>query len=245
MCAKGSRGINLAARTRKKLEQMELMLLTHFPSYRLELHSPSDKVKSHTHTHKNTRRHPLLLSGFNLDWRPARINQSVLSHCRVTPSSSPPCTSLKSGERLFTNSPRTVSSQLQYNCEKAIGRLFNSGRNHKSQPLLWFFFSGLSFGWPINCESNGQTLPFSLTCKPTGDHICSFVAARHRNRPSRPAHPHQCMCETENDPAATATQLKLRYGQPLHQPLALFPSPQESHPVPERESAYFVSAVIF
>lgn len=40
----------MAARTRKKLEQMELMLLTHFPSYRLELHSPSDKVKSHTHT---------------------------------------------------------------------------------------------------------------------------------------------------------------------------------------------------
>lgn len=39
----GSRGISLAARARKKLEQMELMLLTHFPPYRLELHSPSDK----------------------------------------------------------------------------------------------------------------------------------------------------------------------------------------------------------
>ncbi|XP_018551974.1 active breakpoint cluster region-related protein isoform X1 [Lates calcarifer] len=44
--AKGYRGLHLAARSRKKLEQMELMLLTHSPHYRLELHSPSDK--SHT-----------------------------------------------------------------------------------------------------------------------------------------------------------------------------------------------------
>ncbi|TNN58873.1 Active breakpoint cluster region-related protein [Liparis tanakae] len=36
----------LAARSRKKLEQMELMLLTHTPVYTLELHSPSGK--SHT-----------------------------------------------------------------------------------------------------------------------------------------------------------------------------------------------------
>ncbi|XP_071315580.1 active breakpoint cluster region-related protein isoform X1 [Trachinotus anak] len=43
---KGSRGVLLAARSRKKLEQMELMLLTHSPVYRLELHSPSGK--SHT-----------------------------------------------------------------------------------------------------------------------------------------------------------------------------------------------------
>ncbi|XP_070786126.1 active breakpoint cluster region-related protein isoform X2 [Enoplosus armatus] len=43
---KGSRGMSLAARSRKKLEQMELMLLTNFPVYRLELHSPSGK--SHT-----------------------------------------------------------------------------------------------------------------------------------------------------------------------------------------------------
>ncbi|XP_071315581.1 active breakpoint cluster region-related protein isoform X2 [Trachinotus anak] len=42
----GSRGVLLAARSRKKLEQMELMLLTHSPVYRLELHSPSGK--SHT-----------------------------------------------------------------------------------------------------------------------------------------------------------------------------------------------------
>ncbi|XP_040887801.1 active breakpoint cluster region-related protein [Toxotes jaculatrix] len=44
--AKGTRGAILAARNRKKLEQMELMLLAHSPVYRLELHSPSDK--SHT-----------------------------------------------------------------------------------------------------------------------------------------------------------------------------------------------------
>lgn len=48
------------------------------------------------------------------------------------------------------------------------------------------------------------------------------------------------MCETENDPAATATQLKLRYGQLLHQPLAHFPSPQGSHPVSETEYTHFV-----
>ncbi|KAM3590067.1 uncharacterized protein V6R79_003178 [Siganus canaliculatus] len=42
----GSRAGVLAARSRKKLEQMELMLLTHSPGYRMELHSPS--VKSHT-----------------------------------------------------------------------------------------------------------------------------------------------------------------------------------------------------
>ncbi|XP_041821379.1 breakpoint cluster region protein isoform X2 [Chelmon rostratus] len=42
----GSRGVSLEARSRKKLEQMELMLLTHSPVYRLELHSPSGK--SHT-----------------------------------------------------------------------------------------------------------------------------------------------------------------------------------------------------
>ncbi|XP_039996245.1 active breakpoint cluster region-related protein isoform X3 [Xiphias gladius] len=41
--AKGSRGMILAARSRKKLEQMELMLLIHSPVYRLELHSPSGK----------------------------------------------------------------------------------------------------------------------------------------------------------------------------------------------------------
>ncbi|KAF7644844.1 hypothetical protein LDENG_00214620 [Lucifuga dentata] len=40
----GSRG--LAARTRKKLEQVELMLLTHSPVHRLELHSPSGKTHS-------------------------------------------------------------------------------------------------------------------------------------------------------------------------------------------------------
>ncbi|XP_032367236.1 active breakpoint cluster region-related protein isoform X4 [Etheostoma spectabile] len=44
--AKGSKGLALAARNRKKLEQMELMLLTHAPVYTLELHSPS--CKSHT-----------------------------------------------------------------------------------------------------------------------------------------------------------------------------------------------------
>ncbi|XP_076017491.1 breakpoint cluster region protein [Genypterus blacodes] len=36
----------LAARTRKKLEQMELLLLTHSPVHRLELHSPSGKSRS-------------------------------------------------------------------------------------------------------------------------------------------------------------------------------------------------------
>ncbi|XP_023276579.1 active breakpoint cluster region-related protein-like isoform X3 [Seriola lalandi dorsalis] len=39
----GVRGMNLGARSRKKLEQMELLLLTHSPVYRLELHSPSGK----------------------------------------------------------------------------------------------------------------------------------------------------------------------------------------------------------
>lgn len=46
---KGSRGMILAARSRKKLEQMELMLLIHSPVYRLELHSPSGKVHTQTH----------------------------------------------------------------------------------------------------------------------------------------------------------------------------------------------------
>ncbi|XP_068569433.1 active breakpoint cluster region-related protein isoform X1 [Cebidichthys violaceus] len=44
--ANRSRGLVFAARSRKKLEQMELMLLTHSPVYTLELHSPSGK--SHT-----------------------------------------------------------------------------------------------------------------------------------------------------------------------------------------------------
>ncbi|KAM8900086.1 active breakpoint cluster region-related protein isoform 2-T2 [Spinachia spinachia] len=44
--ANGSRGLSAAARSRKKVEQMELMLLTHSPVYKLELHSPSGK--SHT-----------------------------------------------------------------------------------------------------------------------------------------------------------------------------------------------------
>ncbi|XP_043953096.1 active breakpoint cluster region-related protein isoform X2 [Gambusia affinis] len=43
---KGARGLTLTARSRKKLEQMELLLLTHSPVYRLDLHSPSGK--SHT-----------------------------------------------------------------------------------------------------------------------------------------------------------------------------------------------------
>uniref|UniRef100_UPI0037E9886C active breakpoint cluster region-related protein n=1 Tax=Semicossyphus pulcher TaxID=241346 RepID=UPI0037E9886C len=42
----GSRVAALSARSRKKMEQMELLLLTHSPVYRLELHSPSGK--SHT-----------------------------------------------------------------------------------------------------------------------------------------------------------------------------------------------------
>ncbi|XP_038150788.1 breakpoint cluster region protein isoform X3 [Cyprinodon tularosa] len=43
---KGSRGLTWTAPSRKKLEQMELLLLTHSPVYRLDLHSPSGK--SHT-----------------------------------------------------------------------------------------------------------------------------------------------------------------------------------------------------
>ncbi|XP_072232517.1 active breakpoint cluster region-related protein [Leuresthes tenuis] len=43
---KGSKSLSMVARSRKKLEQMELMMLTHSPLYRLELHSPSGK--SHT-----------------------------------------------------------------------------------------------------------------------------------------------------------------------------------------------------
>ena len=44
---KGSRGWVAAARSRKKLEQMELMLLIYSSVYRLELHSPSGKVHTH------------------------------------------------------------------------------------------------------------------------------------------------------------------------------------------------------
>nr|XP_043877733.1 active breakpoint cluster region-related protein isoform X3 [Solea senegalensis] len=44
--SRGSRGMSFVARTKKKLEQMDLMLLTYSPLYRLELHSPSGK--SHT-----------------------------------------------------------------------------------------------------------------------------------------------------------------------------------------------------
>ncbi|KAM6908951.1 active breakpoint cluster region-related protein [Xenentodon cancila] len=43
---KGSRSQALAGRNRKKLEQMELMLLTHSPVHRLELHSPSGKSQT-------------------------------------------------------------------------------------------------------------------------------------------------------------------------------------------------------
>ncbi|XP_051284797.1 active breakpoint cluster region-related protein isoform X1 [Dicentrarchus labrax] len=45
--AKGSKAMAaLAARHRKKLEQMELMLMVHSPVYRLDLHSPSGKTHS-------------------------------------------------------------------------------------------------------------------------------------------------------------------------------------------------------
>nr|XP_020467023.1 active breakpoint cluster region-related protein-like [Monopterus albus] len=44
--AKGSRSIIMAARSRKKLDQLELMLFTHSPVYKLELHSPSGKSHS-------------------------------------------------------------------------------------------------------------------------------------------------------------------------------------------------------
>lgn len=44
---KGARGLTWTARNRKKLEQMELLLLTHSPVYRLDLHSPSGKVQKH------------------------------------------------------------------------------------------------------------------------------------------------------------------------------------------------------
>ncbi|TMS02309.1 Active breakpoint cluster region-related protein [Larimichthys crocea] len=96
----GPRGIVMAAR-RKKLEQMELMLLTHSTVYRLEMHSPSGK--SHT----------LLLSSlYELEeWREAIL-------------------------------------------------------------------------------------------KLTADNIETV--------PPGPAYSHQCMCETENDPAAAATQLERR-----------------------------------
>uniref|UniRef100_A0A3Q3IH88 Uncharacterized protein n=1 Tax=Monopterus albus TaxID=43700 RepID=A0A3Q3IH88_MONAL len=43
---KGSRSIIMAARSRKKLDQLELMLFTHSPVYKLELHSPSGKSHS-------------------------------------------------------------------------------------------------------------------------------------------------------------------------------------------------------
>ncbi|XP_061565520.1 active breakpoint cluster region-related protein isoform X2 [Cololabis saira] len=43
---KGPRSQTLAGRNRKKLEQMELMLLTHSPVHRLELHSPSGKSQT-------------------------------------------------------------------------------------------------------------------------------------------------------------------------------------------------------
>ncbi|KAM9718054.1 active breakpoint cluster region-related protein [Menidia menidia] len=43
---KGPKAVSLAARSRKKLEQMELMMLTLSPVYRLELHSPSHKSRA-------------------------------------------------------------------------------------------------------------------------------------------------------------------------------------------------------
>ncbi|CAG5929196.1 unnamed protein product [Menidia menidia] len=43
---KGPKAVSLAARSRKKLEQMELMMITLSPVYRLELHSPSHKSRA-------------------------------------------------------------------------------------------------------------------------------------------------------------------------------------------------------
>ncbi|XP_028420234.1 active breakpoint cluster region-related protein isoform X2 [Perca flavescens] len=72
--AKGSKGLALAARSRKKLEQLELMLLTHSPVYTLELHSPS--CKSHT----------LLLSSlYELEeWREA-IHKLTIDNIETVP----------------------------------------------------------------------------------------------------------------------------------------------------------------
>lgn len=76
----------LTARSRKKLEQMELMLLTHSPHYRLELHSSTTGVctrtRARTHTHTtlsasdglgSLQTHSLLFSSlFELEeWRAA------------------------------------------------------------------------------------------------------------------------------------------------------------------------------
>lgn len=45
---KGTRAISFTARNQKKLEQMELMMFILSALYRLELHSPSGKVRTHT-----------------------------------------------------------------------------------------------------------------------------------------------------------------------------------------------------
>ncbi|XP_063756573.1 active breakpoint cluster region-related protein isoform X3 [Eleginops maclovinus] len=70
----GSKGMTLASRTRKKLEQLELMLLTHSPVYTLELHSPS--CKSHT----------LLFSSLHEleDWREA-IHKLTIDNIETVP----------------------------------------------------------------------------------------------------------------------------------------------------------------
>lgn len=101
----------LTARSRKKLEQMELMLLTHSPHYRLELHSSTTGVCTRTHARTHTR--PGLL-----------VTVWVL--CRLTRSSSPLCLNWKSGEQPFTNSPLTVGQQVS--SERSYGDAARAGQ---------------------------------------------------------------------------------------------------------------------
>lgn len=50
-----------------------------------------------------------------------------------------------------------------------------------------------------------------------------FLCVRHRNCSSGPAHPHQFMCETENDPAATSAEFKRWYNRHFRLPLSSSP----------------------
>ncbi|XP_026209151.1 active breakpoint cluster region-related protein isoform X2 [Anabas testudineus] len=102
--AKGTRGTVLAARSRKKLEQMELMLFTHSPVYRLELHSPNGKSHSF-----------LLSSLYELEeWREAIFKLTTESVETVPPdllTLSSACVKLRMTQQPPLHSTNTVENE--------------------------------------------------------------------------------------------------------------------------------------
>ncbi|XP_067380412.1 active breakpoint cluster region-related protein isoform X2 [Channa argus] len=120
--AKVSRVLAMAARSRKKLEQMELMLLTHSPIYRLELHSPSGK--SHTlllsslYELEEWREAILKLTTDNIETVPPDLLTLTSSCVKLRMTQQPPLHSSSSNSS--TSSSSSSSSTTSFEDEESL-----------------------------------------------------------------------------------------------------------------------------